>query len=898
MKSCLARLTVMGLVLILLTLSALPTGPVGAQEQADGEQQVVVLFRPDSTPEQRAAALARSAPGARATVSQANSRLVQLRAPAGQAWAQAARLRAEPAVRAAAVDQRVQAAAVPTEYSPTDQPNMAVIDAPAAWMEGRTGRDVTIAVIDSGLDTDHPEFSGRIVAPAIFLKVFGSGCGGTTPTVRDDNGHGTHVAGIAAAGGNNGGIAGLAWEASVMPVKVLDACGGGQVSDIAEGISYAADQGADVINLSVEAVLSPADPNEAALITIIQDAVDHAHSRGSVLVAAAGNRSADIDLSPSYPAASNHVLAVAATTTQDLRASFSNYGDRVDLAAPGANDSAPNAGIYSTRPTYPNYSQEIGYGYLAGTSMAAPHVAGLAALLLQDETPPTPEEVKTILQETAVDLGADGPDPFFGAGRIDAGAAVTRPEPPPPGPEPPPGPGPDPDPDPTEPPVIRYFAEGYTGAGFDTYLTLQNAEATAAVVQLHFQYSGPSTGPEAYYLTLPPISRTTLRLNDIVGAGQEVSTTVATDAAGIFVERSMYFRYRGSLPGGHVSAGAAAPATTWLFAEGYTGPGFEQYFTIQNPSADDARVTITYYLEGGSTKTRTLIAPANRRTTVAVHDPHSPGGLGPDFAISARVRSTNGVGIVVERPMYFTYGDGRIGGSVVVGTQAASADWLFAEGYTGEGFDEYLTIQNPNASAGEAIITYYLEGSAPISRTVALLAHSRTTVSVHEPRSTGNPGGLGRRGVGHAIGIASSLPVVVERPTYFRYRLAQGGVVDGGDTAVGATAPASEWYFPEGYTGPGFDTYLTIVNPAGTPAPVTLTYYLDDGEPVEKEAEVPARQRLTVPVHRSGLGVGRGKEVAMKVATDASGGIVVERVMYFAYRGDIGGGHVDRGLQP
>jgi subtilisin family serine protease len=222
--------------------------------------------------------------------------------------------------------------------------------------------------------------------------------------VRDDYGHGTHVAGIAGAATNNGvGIAGIAWGAQVMPVKVLDQYGNGWYSDIAAGIIYAADNGASVINLSLG--------GESDSQTL-RAAVDYARNRGAVVVAATGNTGGAV----LYPAAYEPVLAVAATDANDQRASFSNYGPQVDLSAPGE-------GIYSTwcRPD-PVSSLCLGNYYFtkSGTSMAVPHVAGVAALVRSRWPDLSASAVISTLLETAQDVDEVGFDPFTGWGRVNA----------------------------------------------------------------------------------------------------------------------------------------------------------------------------------------------------------------------------------------------------------------------------------------------------------------------------------------------------------------------------------------------------------------------------------------------------------------------------------------------
>jgi type VII secretion-associated serine protease mycosin len=264
---------------------------------------------------------------------------------------------------------------------------------PGAWPVS-TGAGVTVAVIDTGVAADHPDLAGQILPGADFIA-------GTEGPSTDPNGHGTHVAGIiAAATGNGQGIAGIAPDARILPVRVLGANGSGYLSDTANGIVYAADHGADVINLSLSST------GEEAAVT---NAISYARGKGVVVVAAAGNMRGSG--SPvSYPAADPGVIAVAATDSSDAIASYSNAGGYVDVAAPGS-------AILSTYPT--------GYRAMNGTSMASPHVAALAALIRAADHALTPDQVEQAIESSAVDLGAPGRDDDYGHGRIDATAALA-----------------------------------------------------------------------------------------------------------------------------------------------------------------------------------------------------------------------------------------------------------------------------------------------------------------------------------------------------------------------------------------------------------------------------------------------------------------------------------------
>lgn len=273
---------------------------------------------------------------------------------------------------------------------------LAAVGAPSAWsLAGGAG--VVVAVIDTGVDGAHPDLVGRVL-PGLDLV------DGGDPT--DPNSHGTHVAGIIAANIDNGiGVAGVARSSKVLPVRVLDERGAGDHTTIAEGIIWAVDNGASVLNLS----LGGPDDSE-----VLRSAVQYAVSKGAVVIAAAGNDRMGAN-APSYPAAYDDVLAVGATSPDDSAAMFSNTGTYVDLAAPGF-------AIYSTVPG--------GYAYASGTSQAAPFVAAAAALLRS--TGLSSGEIRSTLTATARDIENEGPDPETGFGVVDISAALGGSTTPPP----------------------------------------------------------------------------------------------------------------------------------------------------------------------------------------------------------------------------------------------------------------------------------------------------------------------------------------------------------------------------------------------------------------------------------------------------------------------------------
>ncbi|MCC6629575.1 MAG: hypothetical protein IT340_19525 [Chloroflexi bacterium] len=324
---------------------------------------------------------------------------------------------------------------------------------------------------------------------------------------------------------------------------------------------------------------------------------------------------------------------------------------------------------------------------------------------------------------------------------------------------------------------------------------------------------------------------------------------------------------------------------TWYFAEGYTGPGFDEYLTIQNPNAGAADLKITYFLTGAAPVEKLITVAANSRYTVTVHEAKE--GVGRNQAVSAKVESTNGVGIVVERPMYFTYSGGVDGGHNVMGVTTPRLAWLFAEGYTGVGFDEYLTILNPNSTATVTEITYFLAQGAPVVKTITVPANSRYTVTVHDKKE-----GVGRdQAVSARVTTTNPGGIVVERPMYFTYGGSLGGVT-GGHNVMGTTGPRPIWYFPEGNTNNGYDQYLTLMNTNAQASQVRLTYYVvGEAVPRTKAITVPANSRYTVSVHDDAEGVGRGKRLGMKVETTNGVDLVVERPLYFRYSPTVNGGH-------
>jgi thermitase len=301
-------------------------------------------------------------------------------------------LRNNPKIKFVERNYLAQSGLTPNDPGYPSQWHLLRISAAGAWDYTTGASSVPIAIIDSGVDPAHPDLASKLIGGYNFL-------GGNTD-IHDVLGHGTAVAGTAAALTNDGiGGAGVGWSNPIMPLVVLNSSNYATYSDIASAITFAADHGAKVINISIYG---------SSYSTTLQSAVDYAWNKGVVIVACAGNDSSSTAV---YPAALNHVVAVAATDATDAKAGFSNYGTWISVAAPGDN-------IYTT-------VNGGTYGYWYGTSFASPQVAGLAALILSRNSSLTNQQVVDLIKNNSDDLGAPGFDQYFGYGRINAYRALA-----------------------------------------------------------------------------------------------------------------------------------------------------------------------------------------------------------------------------------------------------------------------------------------------------------------------------------------------------------------------------------------------------------------------------------------------------------------------------------------
>lgn len=411
-----------------------------------------------------------------------------------------ARLRGHPLVEFAEVNGYYTVDTVPNDPRFGEQWAPQKINAPAAWDIAIGSADGLVAILDTGVDYNHPDLAGKVILGPDYQN------GDNDP--MDDNGHGTRMSGIAAAATNNGaGVAGLNWLAKILAVKVCSSGGSCSWSALASGITYAADRGARAISISI---------GGSSGSSTLQSALQYAWSKGAVIACSAGNSNSN---GPHYPSDYPQCLSVGATDSGDNKASFSNWGPNLDVMAPGVS-------ILTTTPGG-------GYTGSSGTSPAAPHVAGLASVLFAHNPSLDNCRVSEIIKSTATDLGAAGWDEYYGNGRINALAAVltatgasacSTPPPPPP----PPAPGPD------NPPTVQITSPG-SGATVSGRVAIQAmASDDRGVARVEFWVDSELVATD----TTAPFEGTWNTRPKKWTAGSHAIKVVAVDTAGQRTEQT------------------------------------------------------------------------------------------------------------------------------------------------------------------------------------------------------------------------------------------------------------------------------------------------------------------------------------------------------------------------
>ena len=430
-------------------------------------------------------------------------------------------------------------------------------------------------------------------------------------------------------------------------------------------------------------------------------------------------------------------------------------------------------------------------------------------------------------------------------------------------------------------PTEFYFAEGYTGTGFQEYLCLGNSGNTDANATVTFMFNDGSAPLEQEY-TVPALSRSTVDVNSVAD-DKEVSIKVESESTSIVAERPMYFDYQGKWAGGHDSVAATSTEQTWYFAEGTTRTGFEEYITVLNPGGTSANLEFHYMVEGEGETVKQETVDANSRATFS-----AVSHVGTEKDISLMLSSD--AGIVAERPMYFNY-QGLAehnwqGGHCVVGANAPDDTWYFAEGTTRNGFEEWLCMQNPGNSSIEVTARYMMgEGQGnPIDKTYTVPAMERLTKSVNDEIGPDKD---------VSVRLTSGSEFIAERPMYFDYQGTGDYGWDGGHDVLGANAAAKDWFFAEGYTGAGFEEWLCIQNPTSEYTTLGISYFPESGDPVYTNHAMEGNSRLTINVNSDA-----GPDLQISTRIEADHVVIVERPMYFKYAGVWPGGHDVIGFTP
>ncbi len=406
------------------------------------------------------------------------------------------------------------------------------------------------------------------------------------------------------------------------------------------------------------------------------------------------------------------------------------------------------------------------------------------------------------------------------------------------------------------PSTTWYLAEGYTGSNptggeFDTWLLIQNPGDQPADVRVTFMQPGGVNTEQSY--SVLPHSRFTIHVDNILPAA-EVSTYVESSQP-VVAERAVYFN--GGLAG-HDTVGVNHASNTWYLAEGYTGGDFDEWVLIQNPGDADAVINVQFQTQDQGVVDCDYSLPPRSRFTIHVDN------ILPDSQVSTYVGSSQPV--VVERAQYL---NSMRSGSCSIGARSPSSTWFFAEGYTADGFEEWLLIQNPWDESALVDLTFMeLDGTNTTMR-FTVPARSRYTVPVHQELPDSQV----------SIEVSSKIPVIAERAMYWKTR-------SDGHATLGTSTPEYTWFFAEGYTAEGYEEWLLIQNPWDDKAIVRLDFMLPGGGTESTTVEVAGHSRFTIDV---GATIG-ATEVSIKLSSDLP--VVGERAMYFK---DRSGGHCSIG---
>jgi hypothetical protein len=431
----------------------------------------------------------------------------------------------------------------------------------------------------------------------------------------------------------------------------------------------------------------------------------------------------------------------------------------------------------------------------------------------------------------------------------------------------------------------RFLAEGATSAFFATRIALANPSASQTVTALlRFQ---KSTGAEvARQVTVPPLESRRVVVNDVGDmAAAEFATVVESDGV-LAVDRLMWWDTR-SAYGSHAEAALKGPALVWYLAEGATHSGFDLFYLLQNPSPTSAaEVRVRYLLPSGAPLEKTYTVSPGSRFNIWVDTEEVPGGSGvlalANTDVSAVLEVTNGVPIIVERAMYLTRGGQAFAaGHESAGVNAPALNWFLAEGATGDFFDEFILLANPNDTDAVTRVTYLLEDGRTLARTATVPANSRQNIWVDYETPDGTTGfPLAKAAFSTKIEVTNGVPIIVERAMWWPGSV---GTWTEAHNSPGSTVTGTLWAVAEGQllSATNTSTYLLVANTSVTAAQVQVTLLRDGAPPLRKTFDVPATSRKTIDVaFEFPEAANQAFGALVESLGEAPAQIAVERAMY------------------
>lgn len=689
------------------------------------------------------------------------------------------------------------------------------IEAPAAWDITTGSPSVITAVIDTGVDLAHPDLQGRLVQGRNFLD--------PEQPPQDDGGHGTHVAGTIAANINNAqGVAGVAPGTSVMPIKALKANGSGKDTTVAQGVRWAADNGARIINMSFGGTeISP----------VLTESVAYAARKGVITVVAAGNEGVD---TPSYPAATSPNISVAATDQSDHRGAYSNYGDWIVISAPGS-------GIWSTF-----WAGQSSYRIDNGTSMAAPHVSGVIALMLSLRPTLTIPEITAILKETADPV----PEPGSGAGRVNAAKALAALR------EPDatvtatataqatPGPTATPTPQPTRsvrrsssrPPLALTYDVPSIGStlylpmvvrnvdGWTSEITIQNASESPGGIDVQFVREDGTTD-RTVHAALTPLGSVSMSLDsiDLAGSAWRGAAVVTSD---VRVSGVVTAVGQGSDAMAY-DARVETASTVYAPLAFKNRNGWSSSVVVQNVGSRVAGVRLTYQssTDAGQWTESISIPPLASRSLVLNERAVVPDG----FAGGVTAASIEGDPLAVVVASTHVMGSATAYAGAATGATSLVAPVVFKNRATEGIWNTGIQLQNLGSVPAQVTTTYVSSDNSALQWTETLAIAPGAAETIYQAARSMLPDGF----VGSAqITVNNGVPIagVVNEVNYEQEISSVYELLTGGEP---------QRFVPRLLRGvDGRNTGLQVQNLGDAPAEITITYRSPVGTVLARQDDV------------------------------------------------------------